>query len=204
LSSLINECPLNLMVSIAGSFWFFTQFIKSHSLLFFDAISWIFSLKNRYLVFLTILLNFLQSVIDLEIQYMDNSLLYSLFYQALEYLVILTCFKCLIQRFSMMVANSCVISSKELLFCISEVSMLPTLIISLLMNSSSSSLFFIIVFYSPCINSFLIMMFIIKGMWSDGLLKSRISSEGWCEYWFLLSYFEGILSQLPSLTQSCY
>jgi len=51
---------------IAGNLHFLTQFIRSHSLQFFKVISWILSLKNKCLVFLTISLKIFQSLIILE------------------------------------------------------------------------------------------------------------------------------------------
>ena len=58
-------------------------------------------------VLLTVLLNFFQSGLDLDILYMAKSWLYSLFYYALEYLVILTLLEHLFQRLSEMDVNSC-------------------------------------------------------------------------------------------------
>jgi len=45
---------------MAGIGFFWTQFIKSQGLLFEDVISYILSLKNFFLVSLTIALNFFQ------------------------------------------------------------------------------------------------------------------------------------------------
>ena len=91
---------------------------------------------------------------------MDNSLLHSSFYQALEHLVILTCFECLIQRFSMMVTNPCVISRIAVLYVRSiNVTNFDYQLVN------KFFLFFtvlIIVVYLPYMNSSLIMMFTIK------------------------------------------
>lgn len=132
---------------MAGSLCFLTQFMRFHECLFLDVISWIFSSKNDFLVLLTIPLNFLEFEIDLDVQYELNSLPYSSFHQALEHLVILTYLEYFFQRFSIINANSYIILSSDLLLCISEVSMLLTLFLSLLTNSFSSSLFLIMAYY---------------------------------------------------------
>ena len=64
---LAKDSLIYVRASIAGSLCFLIQFMSSHKYLFFDVISWIFSLKNDFLVLLTILLNFFQSEIDLNI-----------------------------------------------------------------------------------------------------------------------------------------
>ena len=55
-SILIHKHLLNWIASMAGSFYFLTQFIRSHGLQFFNVISWILSLKNNCFVFFTIFL----------------------------------------------------------------------------------------------------------------------------------------------------
>jgi len=132
---------------MAGSLCFLTQFIRSHGYLFLDMISWIYSSKNDFLVLLTIPLNFFQSEIDLDVKYEFNSLPYSSFHQALEHLVILIYLEYFFQRFSVINTNSYTILSSDLVLCISEVSMLLTLFLSLLMKSFSSSLFLIMAYY---------------------------------------------------------
>ena len=55
-SILIYGYLLNWIISMAGRFCFLTQFIKFHSLQFFDVISWILSSKNDHFVLFTIFL----------------------------------------------------------------------------------------------------------------------------------------------------
>ena len=136
---------LNLMASMTNSFHFLTQFIRSHSLLFLNAISWIYLLKKILLVLLTVPLNLLQSNLDLEVQYSDKSLLHFSFYHDLDCLVILIHFEYLIQSLSMINANSCIILSNDLQSGILVILMYPTLLLSSLMNYTSYLLFFIIV-----------------------------------------------------------
>ena len=64
--------------------------MRSHDLLFFDTISWISLSKKMDLVFLIDSLKLFQSSINLKDWYTLILVLYSLFYHALEYLVILT------------------------------------------------------------------------------------------------------------------
>jgi len=80
-----------------------------------NAISWIFLSNKDLFVLLTIPLNFFQSELNLDERYMFRFLLHSLFYQALECLVILTHLEYLFQRFSKKVTNSCTIFSSILL-----------------------------------------------------------------------------------------
>ena len=58
--------PLKINTFIVGSLYFLTQFMRSHGWWFFDAISWILSLKNKCFIFLTTPLKVLQSLIILE------------------------------------------------------------------------------------------------------------------------------------------
>jgi len=133
------------MVSIAGSLCFLIQFIKSHNLLFFDMIFWILLSKKDHFVLLTILLNFFQSRLELDILYTIKSLLYSSFYYALEYLVILTYLEYLFQRLSKIDTNSCTTLLSDSLTSLTVMLMLPISFLSLLIKISSSSLFLIIV-----------------------------------------------------------
>ena len=55
------------MVSMASSFYFLTQIIRSHGLLLDDVISWILLLKKVLLANLTIFLYLSQLVLLLEI-----------------------------------------------------------------------------------------------------------------------------------------
>ena len=97
--------------------------MKFHGLLFFNAISWILSLKKTLLTLLTNLLKLLQSDLDLEIQYIERFLLHFSFYHALECLVILIYFECLSQSSSVIDMNYYVI-----LFNVSQSEILAVLI----------------------------------------------------------------------------
>jgi len=55
--------PLYYIASIARSLCFLTQFMSFYGSHFFLTISWIFKSKKLYFVFLTVLLNLLQSLI---------------------------------------------------------------------------------------------------------------------------------------------
>jgi len=105
LSNSLQEFSLNLMASMVGNLHFLTQFIKSHSFLLVDTISWILLSKNNCLAILTIFQYLIQSILFLGIWYVTKSLLYSSFYHTL---------KCLYQSFSVMEANSCIASSSLL------------------------------------------------------------------------------------------
>ena len=65
-SSLVEGYLLYWRALVAGSLYFLTQFMRFQNLLFLNAISWIFSLKKMYLIFLTNFLNFFQSSSDLK------------------------------------------------------------------------------------------------------------------------------------------
>ena len=144
LLSSIHSCLLYYKASIARSFCFLTQFMSSQGLLFFDAISLILSSKNKYFVFLTVLLNIFQLS---NILYFASLTWQSSFHQALECLVILTYFKCLYQMISDLFANSWTASLRDSLFISHSVLIFLMAFISLVMNLSFSLLFLIIVYH---------------------------------------------------------
>ena len=129
--SLLQWYLLNLIASVSGNLCFLTQLIRFYSLLFFDTISWILSLKNSLL---TKFLKFFQSVLDLKIWYTDISLLYSSFHHTLECSVILICLEYLLQSSSVADANSCVILSSDSQSEMLVVSICPTLFFAILDN----------------------------------------------------------------------
>jgi len=57
---LIHRHLLNWIISMASKLCFLTQFIKFHSLWFFNIISWILSLRNDYFVLFTVFLKSFQ------------------------------------------------------------------------------------------------------------------------------------------------
>ena len=72
---------------------------------FLLAILVILSLKKTHLDFLTVFLNFFQSLRLQDCWYLLRSLQQLLSHHTLEYLVMLTFLECLSQMFSMLVAN---------------------------------------------------------------------------------------------------
>jgi len=147
-------------------------------------IFWILLSKKNHFVLLTILLNFFQSRLDLDVLYTIKSLLHSLFYHTLKYLVILTHLEYLFQRLSKMDANSCTTLLSDSLSEISVILMLPISFLSLLIKLSSSLLFLMIVQYLSWMNSLLIMISIIKRAWLNGLhrlgkIKWLLNSSEW-------------------------
>jgi len=148
---------------MAGKFCFLTQFIRSHGLLLVNAISWILLSKNICFAVLTIFLYLIQFILFLDVQYVTRSLLYSLFYHALEYLVILTYLECLYHNSSIIEANSQVITSSFSQLRILVISIQLILFLNLLINYFSSSLFLTIVSFFSWINSFLMTIWTDKG-----------------------------------------
>jgi len=132
-------------------------------------IFWILLSKKDHFILLTILLNFFQSRLDLDVLYTIKSLLYSSFYYTLKYLVILTHLEYLFQRLSKIDVNSCTTLSSDLLSEMSVMLMLPISFLSLLIKLSSSLLFLMIVQCLSWMNSLLIMISTIKRAWSNRL-----------------------------------
>ena len=87
--SSMQGCLLYHNNSIANSFCFLIQFMKSYSPLFLDIISWILSSKNKYLVFFTIPLKVFQSSVVQENLYLVSLSLHFSFHHLLKCLVIL-------------------------------------------------------------------------------------------------------------------
>ena len=146
--NLLQGHLLNLMASVAGSLCFLTQFIRLHSLLLVNVISWILLSKKVYLAILTVFLYIIQSVLLLDVQYMIRFLLHSSFHYVLEYLVMLIYLKYLYQSFSMIEANSWVTSSSILWLWILVIWIQLILFLNSLMNSFFSSLFLMITIFS--------------------------------------------------------
>ena len=127
---------LYLIASVAGNLHFLTQFIRSYSLLLVNTTSWILLSKKVYLADLIVFIYLIQSVLFLEVWYKDRFLLHSLFYHALECLVILTCLVYLYQSSSMIEVDFFIIASRILQLYILVVLMLFTLFFNLFTNSS--------------------------------------------------------------------
>ena len=194
-SKLLHNLLLNLIASIAGNLCFLIQFMRSHSLLLVNVISWILLSKKLFLAIFIIFLYLTQLFLCLEIQYTAKSLSHSLFHHTLDCLVILTIFKNLYQWSSTMMVNSWAIYSSVLQLVILVISIEPNIFLSLLIKSFSLSLFLTIDCLFSWINSFFMMIVIDREAWSDGLDKSgRI-----CDYWISLILLERILSLVPNL-----
>ena len=111
---------------------------------FFPTISWIYLSKKTCLVFLTMLLKILQSLISFETLYLLRALWYFLFYHNFECLVILTIFEHSNQICLILSANSCTICSRTSLLEIHSISSLLIESLSSARKFISSSLFLII------------------------------------------------------------
>jgi len=170
LSSSKQGCLLYLIALIAGSFLFLTQFMSSQRLLFLPVISWIFALKNSYLVFLTTFLKVFQSSKCLDNLYFSSSLIYSLFHHNFECLVILTIFECLNQILSVLCVNSYTTCSRSFLLVMCSIFNLLTDLVSSAIKFLSSSLFLTIVCFLVCMCSSKIVMLTMSGAWYDNSL----------------------------------
>ena len=155
------------MTLIARSLCFLTQFISFQDPWFFDAISQNLSSKNTCFVFFTMFLKAFQSSNCLNVLYFASLIWHSLFYQALEYLVILMHFEYLYQMTSDLFTNSWTASLSKSLLLICSVLIFLMASIRLVINLSSSSLFLIIVHYLFWTNFSMMKMSTINGVWSD-------------------------------------
>ena len=108
-----HEQLLYLIASTAGSLCFLTQFMSSQDPLFLFDISWIFWLKNKCLVLLTVFLNCFQSSSFLINLYFSRSLLQFKSHQLFECLVTLTIFEFFSHVFSMALTNELTTFSSE-------------------------------------------------------------------------------------------
>ena len=158
-SNLLHRCLLNLMAFVAGNFCFLTKFIIFYGLLLVDVISWILLSKNILLAILTNFLYLIQSVLFLDAQYLAKSLIHSLFYHALKYLVMLI----YLYQSSVIKVNSCVVFSSILQSWILVVLIQPTLFLNLLINYFFFLLFLIRACFLSWIVSSLMMMETTKG-----------------------------------------
>ena len=177
-SSSIHGCPSYWIASIAGSFCFLTQFISSHRLHFLFAISSILSSKKSCFVFLTVLLKLHQFSRLRDNQYLSRDSQYSLFYQALECLVIFTGFKFLCQDFSILDVSIWTISSRFSASWKEDVFTFLMIWMMFLMNCISS----LLPFASKCcgcdiLSSWIDTSIVIR-VWSDESLHS-----GWIQCW---------------------
>ena len=122
---------------IARSLCFLAQFISFYGPQFLLEISWIFKSKKLYFVFLTILLNCLQSSIYLDCLYVLKSLWQFLSHQFFECLVILTTFEYLYHILLVLLVNNWTICSKTSLLWIFSILRLLMAFISSLTKYSS-------------------------------------------------------------------
>ena len=99
-------------------------------------------------------------------------MLYSLFYHALECLVILMFLESLYQVEFKILVYSWTMFSRDSLLDISVVSIFPKVVVSSVTNFSSFSLFLIMVCHLPWINSSLINILTINRAWSEEYQES--------------------------------
>ena len=170
--SLIHRHSSYWMASTTGSLCFLTQFISSHGLHFLFVISSILSSKKVCLDFLTMLLKSFQFSRLCVCQYLFNVWLQSSFHHALECLVMLTIFECLIYMFSILITRCWTTSSKDL---VSWMDIIFKFLINWMrssMNWFSSSLFLISDCHLVEILSLLMGMSTVIGAWLDESLHS--------------------------------
>ena len=147
---------------MAGSFYFLIQFIRSHSLLFSNKISWILPSNNDHFVFFTIFLRSFQSSTFLDALYAISLSWHLSFYQSLECLIVLIYWEYRYHVDSAISAYSWTMLSRESLSVIITVLILLNFLIKSSINLDLSLLFLIMVCFFFRINSFLIMMFTIR------------------------------------------
>ena len=159
-----------------------------------NTISWILLSKKSCFAILTVFLYFIQLVLLLDIWYVAKSLLYSLFHQAFNLLVMLISLENLFQRSSIMKANSWVTCSSCLQLIILVVSIDSNLHMSSLTNSFSLLLFLTMDYFFSWINSFSTIMDTNRGIWSDRLWRFRRIK-------WLLNFSDLILRNIGSSTE---
>jgi len=152
---------------MANNLYFLIQFIRSHGLLLDIVISWILLSKNTLLAVLTVFLYLFQLIKLLESWYVAKSILRSLFYYALDLLVILMNFENLFQKSSVIEVNYWVMHLSILHLVMLEVTIKLILHLNLLTDSFSSSLFLRIDHFFSWINSFSTIMNTNKEVWSN-------------------------------------
>ena len=170
---MIHSCPLNWIISMAGSFYPLIQFIRSHGLWFSNTISWILPSNNNHFVFFTIFLKSFQSSTFLDALYTISLSWHLLFYQFLECLIVLIHWEYRFHVDPAISAYSWTMLSREGLSIMITVLILLNFLMKSSINLDLSLLFLIMVCFFFGINSFLIMMFTVRGAWSDGNQSSR-------------------------------
>ena len=147
LSILIQRCLLYCSTSIAGNLHFLIQLLRSQDLWYFDMISWILSLKNKYLVFLTTSLKIFQFSIILKDLYLVSLSWHLLFHHALKHLVILTYHENLYQVDSEILIYSQTIDSRDSLSAMPKMLIFPIVFLSSEIKFYSILLFLIMMCY---------------------------------------------------------
>jgi len=148
-------------------FSFFDSVYKILGLLVLNVISWIFLSKNEYFVSLTNPLNFFQSSSNLDVQYIFNLVLHSSFHHTLDHLVMLVFLENLYPRWFKILVYFWTISLRDSLFGIVVVMIFPKAFVRSTMNFPSSLLFLMIVYHLSWMNSSLMEISIVKGVWSN-------------------------------------
>ena len=131
-------------------------------------ISWIFSLKNTCLVFLTVPLNIFQLLICLNVLYFDSTDWYSSFHHSLECFVILTYFECFCHKRFEILIDSWTMSSSDSLSVNWEVLIFLTFFMSSEVKFKYSSLFLMIVHLLSFVKSLIMWILTTRGAWLEG------------------------------------
>lgn len=155
-----------MIASMVDKVCFLTQFIRSHSLLLYNIISWILLSKKNLFANLTFFLYLVQSVFLLDMWYITRFLLHSLFHQTFNLLVILISLENWFQRSSTIKANSYIVYSISLQLKMLVITIKPNLHLSFLTNSFSSLLFLTIDYFFSWINFSSTIMDTNRGTWS--------------------------------------
>ena len=150
-----------------GSFYFLTQFMSSQDSLFLFNISWIFWLKNEYLVLLTIFLNYFQSSSLLVDLHFSKSLLQFKSHQLFECLVILMIFEFFSYVSLMALVNELTIFSSESMLVKLLVLIVLIFLIKSLIKDFSSTLPLMIEYFLLWTYSSTIGIVTVRGAWSE-------------------------------------
>ena len=152
---------------IAGSLHLLTQFISSHKPYFLLAISLILLSKKTCFVFLTVFLNFFQSFKLWDCWYLLISLWQSLFYHALECLVMLISLEYLSQVLSILITSIWIMFSRTSILWIEDMSIQLLMFVSSSMKWVFSSLFLMRDHFFVGMCSSNIKMLTVIGIWLE-------------------------------------
>ena len=170
------------MALTVGSLYLLIQLINSHSPWLLFATSWIFKLKNDFLVFFMTFLNLFQFFRLLVDLYLLRDLLQSSFHHCLECFVILNRLAFLFQDWSISILRWSTMFSRWILSEILDVLRFLKIEVTSSTKAISCSEFCWIDSFKVLTTSSMMGTEIDKGVWSDKRCQS-----GWIECW-LISY----------------